>query len=105
MGTDAEAYEVEVPNGGFLVRSVAFRPGWKALADGAEVPVLRGNYLFQAVPIPPGIRVVEFRYEPEAFRLGLLLSLWSGLIAAAASAGALLAAWIHPPWKDRVRDH
>ena len=60
--------------GGFLVLNEAYFPGWRAAVDGNEAPLLRANYLFMAVPVPPGRHVVTFAYEPTSFRLGLALS-------------------------------
>jgi hypothetical protein len=50
-------------------------PGWHARVDGVERPILRANVAFRAVPVAPGDRVVEFRYEPASFALGRALSL------------------------------
>jgi hypothetical protein len=49
-------------------------PGWRAYVDGVERPVLRANVAFRAVPVAPGERSVEFRYEPRSFAIGQLVS-------------------------------
>ena len=72
-------------NPGWLVISQARYPGWKARIGGEEVPLLRANFAFNAVPLPKGESVIEFSYEPLSFRLGLAIS------AASALAGLLLA--------------
>ena len=61
--------------GGFLVLSDLFFPGWQAFTDGIRTPVYRANFLFRAVPVPPGKRVVTFRYKPRSFRLGAGISI------------------------------
>src|SRR5690606_27211403 len=66
--------EVDAPASGYLVVSEAIAPGWQAWIDGRPAPLLRANYLFQSVPVSPGRRVVELRYEPPGFALGLQLS-------------------------------
>jgi hypothetical protein len=38
----------------FLVLSETFFTGWRAFVDGGEVPLLRANYLFRALVVPPG---------------------------------------------------
>ncbi|MCA9232056.1 MAG: YfhO family protein [Planctomycetales bacterium] len=44
--------------------SNAFRPGWHATVDAQPVEILRCNFLFQAVPIPPGSHQVVIEYRP-----------------------------------------
>jgi hypothetical protein len=60
-------------------------PGWKAFVDAKETPILRANYLFRGVVVGPGKHVVEFRYEPLSFRIGLFLCA-CGLLALGAFA-------------------
>ena len=72
---DDATYETQSPRGGYLVRSVTFRPGWRAWVDGIEAPILRANYLFQAIPLPPGSHFVEVRYEPASVAIGLRVTL------------------------------
>ena len=67
-------------NPGFLVISQARYPGWKARIGGAEVPLLRANYAFDAIALPKGTSEITFDYEPLSFRLGLALSAASLLV-------------------------
>jgi hypothetical protein len=70
---------------GFLFLSDAYYPGWKARVDGQEETVYRADYLFRAVPVPPGQHVVEFTFDPVAFKIGLAVALTTAatLVAAA----------------------
>ncbi|MCC7105215.1 MAG: YfhO family protein [Chloroflexi bacterium] len=61
-------------DGGYLVVTEADYPGWLAYVDGVPTEVLRGDYLFQTVPLGPGEQVVELRYEPASFWSGLAIS-------------------------------
>jgi len=71
-------------NGQMLaVLSDRWYPGWKATVNGVEVPVLRANGVFRAVPIPPGVSEVEFRFAPGSVLLGAWISL-AGLVSLAA---------------------
>jgi len=47
----------------WLVFGESFVPGWVATVDGAPVPMYRANYLFQAIQIPAGEHMIEFRYH------------------------------------------
>ena len=60
---------------GFLLLNEISYPGWNAYIDGQRSTVWRANYLFRAVQVSPGVHEVEFRFEPDSFRLGLALSL------------------------------
>ena len=71
------AVEVEQP--GYVVLTDAWYPGWQAeLApletadEGAseELPVLRADLLFRAVPVEPGSWRLTFTYRPRSLYLG-----------------------------------
>ncbi len=68
---------------GVLVLTDAFYPGWMVRVNGAERKILRANYLFRGVELPAGNHQVEFSYEPESFKIGLIISLFTaGLLLA-----------------------
>ncbi|MBM3145576.1 MAG: hypothetical protein FJ010_11525 [Chloroflexi bacterium] len=60
---------------GWVVLSDVWYPGWRARLDGSPVEIRRANFLFRAVPVPPGAHIVEFEYHPVEFYLGGALSL------------------------------
>jgi hypothetical protein len=76
------------PDETLLVLSDTYYPGWRALVDGQEQPLLRGDLLFRVVPVPAGQHTVEFRFEPTSVRLGVVIS----CLALLAAIGALVAA-------------
>lgn len=67
--------QVSSEQNGWLVAANTWYPGWIVQIDGQKTPLLRANYLFQAVQIPAGIHQVEFIYQPLAFYAGVCLSL------------------------------
>jgi hypothetical protein len=69
---------------GVLVLADAFHSGWRVYVDGREERILRANFFFRAVPLPAGDHVVDFRYEPLSFQMGLVISLATvlGLVVA-----------------------
>ncbi|UCC75977.1 MAG: YfhO family protein, partial [Anaerolineales bacterium] len=66
--------EVEAASGGYLVLTDAWYPGWRVWVDGQEAPLLRADLIFRAVRVDAGKHLVEFAYEPQSFRVGLLVS-------------------------------
>ncbi|MBI3090267.1 MAG: YfhO family protein [Candidatus Tectomicrobia bacterium] len=75
--------ETSQPRYALLVLSDPWFPGWKVYVNGRESKLLRANYVMRAVVTPPGESVVEFRYEPLSFRLGVLISLGAMVLVAA----------------------
>ncbi len=63
--------EVEAKSAGYLVLLDSYYPGWRAYLDGNETTILKANYAFRAVPVPPGKHQVAFRYKPQSFYVGL----------------------------------
>jgi len=49
----------------------------RVIRDGKEQEIRRANLFFRGVPLSAGKHVVEFRYEPRSFTVGLSLSLLS----------------------------
>jgi len=58
-----------------LVLSDAYYPGWHAYIDGNEVNILRANYVMRAIFLPKGEHNVVFKYQPNSFYIGFILSL------------------------------
>jgi hypothetical protein len=67
--------ETTVSQAGFLFLSDVYYPGWRARLDGREETVYRADYLFRAVLVPPGQHVIEFAFDPLAFKMGLAVAL------------------------------
>jgi hypothetical protein len=60
---------------GIVILTDSDYPGWTAYLDGSRVPVLAANYLFRGVLAPAGTHQIEFRYEPQSYLYGPLISL------------------------------
>lgn len=58
----------------FLVLADQYYPGWQARVDSHIVPIYRANGVQRAVHLPAGGHFVEFNYEPESVRIGIMLS-------------------------------
>jgi hypothetical protein len=75
--------ELDVRASGWLVLSDRWTDGWKARVDGAERPILCADHAFRAVHVAPGMRELEFRYEPRSWRQGWIAAGIGGLLALA----------------------
>lgn len=64
------------------VTNDTYYPGWKAYVDGKRTSLLRANYTFRAVPIPPGEHDVKIVYEPLSWEIGIILSVGSVVVLA-----------------------
>jgi hypothetical protein len=72
--------DVETSSPGFLILGDTYFPGWKANVDGKRVPIYRADYLLRAVAVEKGSHRVVFLYQPLSFRIGLGLTIISGVI-------------------------
>lgn len=60
---------------GVLVLVDSFYPGWRVTVDGREEEILQANFFFRGVLLSEGEHLVEFRYQPLSFTVGLIISL------------------------------
>jgi hypothetical protein len=65
-----------------LIRN-SYDPNWHATVDGHAAPLLRADYLLQAVPVAPGHHTIDLSYDDP--------NLGHGLAASCVVVGALLA--------------
>ncbi len=63
---NALKYEVESANGGTVVFSEIYYPGWQASIDGVAAPHGRANYILRAMNVPAGKHTVEFTFDPQS---------------------------------------
>lgn len=79
--------EVSREKPGFLVLSEIYYPaGWIAELNGKEIPIYKTNYLLRGMKIPAGEHKLELRFEPQSWKIGVLLS-WVSLFAQILIAG------------------
>lgn len=77
---DRVELEVRRASPGLLLLADAYYPGWRAWVDEKEVRIVRADYAFRGVKLDPGRHLVQFRFEPLDFRLGLWAGLATGLL-------------------------
>ena len=88
--------EADLADAGLLVLSDAFYPGWKALVDGHERPILATNLIMRGVFLDRGNHTVVFVYRPPLLSDGL----WVAGVTLALTLLALAAPWVLA-WRSR----
>jgi uncharacterized membrane protein YfhO len=73
---------MDAPRDALVVLAEAWYPGWRARADGRDVPCLPVNAWMRAAAVPAGTREVVFYYRSRLLWPGAALSVL-GLLAAA----------------------
>jgi hypothetical protein len=90
----------DAPGGGFLVLTDPYYPGWRAFVNGVETPILRADYLFRAIALPPGSHEVRFAFAPWPLQRGAMLSMAGVVIALGAIAVGVVGAFVSArPWR------
>jgi hypothetical protein len=84
---DRERLRVTSTGASVLVVASQYFPGWQATIDGRPTPIRPANLAMRAVAVPDGTHVLEFRYRPGSFRLGLVLALAGLLVLVARASG------------------
>jgi uncharacterized membrane protein YfhO len=85
-GTNRISGTVDLSANKILCMSIPYSAGWSAKVDGQTVKILRGNYLFMALPLTDGHHEIEFTYCTPGLKWGAILSAVS-LAGFAAAAG------------------
>jgi hypothetical protein len=62
----------------FMLRDQWY-PGWEVVVNGEAAQLLRANLVFKAVKVPTGENEIVFRYKPNRFKVGWLIS-WVSLL-------------------------
>ena len=66
---NALTYEITSTNGGVVVFSEVYYPGWQATVDGTPVEVACADYILRAIRVEPGKHIVEFNFDPKSLHV------------------------------------
>lgn len=66
---NALKYEIETKQGGTVVFSEIYYPGWRSYIDGEEVSHGRANYILRAMNVPAGKHTIEFVFDPQSLHV------------------------------------
>jgi hypothetical protein len=70
---DIITYEFNAAKNQFAVFSeIFYKSGWKAFANGKELPIAKVNYVLRGLALAPGKYNIEFKFEPQLFIRGRL---------------------------------
>jgi hypothetical protein len=75
-GNSESLIEVKTEHPTYLFISDTYYPGWKAEMNGQDIEIIKAADTFRAIPIKES-GVVRMYYDPESFKLGLIISLIS----------------------------
>ncbi len=60
------AYDVQSKQGGILVFSDIYYPGWTATIDGQDTEIARADYVLRAIQMPAGQHKVVLKFDPQS---------------------------------------
>jgi hypothetical protein len=73
---------VDAPDGGWVVLSDAWYPGWEVEVNGASARAYPADGVFRAVWVPAGGGAVVWTYRPSVARIGAAVTVTSLLVGA-----------------------
>ena len=91
---DVATYRSNSPTPGLAVFSeVFYDAGWKAFVDGKETPIGKVNYVLRALSLPAGNHEIVFRFEPQGFITGHMLTTIFQIILVLVLAAGIFLEW------------
>ena len=86
-------YSVRSDDGGIVVFSEVYYPGWTATVDGEAVPVGRANYVLRALRVEPGEHDIVLTFKPKSVKVTDGVAYASLSIMFLAMLGCLFVEW------------
>lgn len=59
-------YKLGSQNGGVVVLSEIYYPGWTATLDGKDIPIGRADYVLRALRVPAGQHMLVLKFDPQS---------------------------------------
>jgi len=80
---DVIDYRFSAPSPQFAVFSEVYYPkGWNVTIDGTKADYVKTDYVLRGMYIPAGNHNIEFRFEPQSFYTGRLISIIANILVA-----------------------
>lgn len=87
-------YESNAASNQFAVFSEVYFPnGWNATIDGKEAPIARVNYTLRGMSVPSGKHTIEFKFEPQSYKTGNMITIITGIISILLVLGGCYKLW------------
>jgi uncharacterized membrane protein YfhO len=68
---DIVTYEFSGSKNQFAVFSeIFYKSGWKAYANGKQLPIAKVDYVLRGLSLAPGKYTIDFKFEPDAYLAG-----------------------------------
>lgn len=93
---NALQYEVDTKQGGTVVFSEIYYPGWRSYIDGEEVSHGRANYILRAMNVPAGKHTIEFVFDPQSLHATETIAFIALGIMLLGALGAIVMGFIKP---------
>ncbi|MBQ7725430.1 MAG: YfhO family protein, partial [Lachnospiraceae bacterium] len=77
--TEKISGSIDAGEKGLLLLQIPYSKGWKAFVDEKEVPVLRADTMFMALPLDKGHHDIVMKYSTPGLKTGAIISI-AGLI-------------------------
>lgn len=97
VGPQAASVQVDASGAGIVLIRNVYDTNWRAWMDGRAVPLLRANYLLQAVEVPAGRHTILLAYDDPWIGYGVA---GSAVSVALLIAGAVFLWRRRPPIRD-----
>jgi hypothetical protein len=72
LGNQAAVIAVTTPAPALVLIRNVYDPNWNATLDGRAVPLMRADYLLQAIPVPTGRHTILLEYDDPWIGRGLI---------------------------------
>ncbi len=59
-------YKLSSKNGGLVVLSEVYYPGWNATLDGNDIKIGRADYILRALRVPAGEHTLVLKFDPQS---------------------------------------
>jgi hypothetical protein len=80
---DTIDYRFSAPTPQFAVFSEVYYPkGWNVFIDGTKANYVKTDYVLRGMFIPAGNHQIEWRFEPESFTVGRMVSIIANILVA-----------------------
>jgi hypothetical protein len=77
--TNSISFDFNSNQDGWVVVADTWYPGWVVKLDGLTTTNYHADYLFRGLYVPSGNHIIQYIYQPTSFRVGLWLTVFSGL--------------------------